>query len=108
ATCADAAFDPSRASAYLKAHFRVAALDGFGFTPAAAAAVGPAGAALRYLKDTQKTDAAHVDRLFVAPKSEHLFIDDASRANLEILKTLQDGGRKGSLLGVLDRNATAM
>ncbi|HEX8705501.1 MAG TPA: DNA mismatch repair protein MutS [Myxococcaceae bacterium] len=102
-----AAFEPARASAYLRNHFAVASLEAFGLAEAPLA-TGAAGAALRYLKDTQKTPAAHVDRLTRLERSGHLLMDESSRANLEVLKTLRDGARKGSLLGVLDRTATSM
>jgi DNA mismatch repair protein MutS len=102
-----AAFEAPRATAYLKGHFAVASLEAFGLADAPLA-TGAAGAALRYLKDTQKTNASHVDRLSRLERSGHLLMDESSRANLEVLKTLRDGARKGSLLGVLDRTATSM
>ena len=101
-----AAFEPPRAAAFLRAHFQVASLEGFGLIDAPAATAA-AGAALRYLKSTQKTQAVHVDRLSLLRPDGYLILDDASRANLEILRNLRDGGRAGSLLGVLDRTATA-
>jgi DNA mismatch repair protein MutS len=102
-----AAFEPARATAYLKGHFAVATLEAFGLHDMPLA-TGAAGAALRYLKDTQKTAAAHVDRLSRLERGGQLMMDESSRSNLEVLKTLRDGARKGSLLGVLDRTATSM
>ncbi len=105
-----AAFEPSRAAALLKAHLHVASLDGYGLSEQGqlSPAVGAAGAALRYLKDTQKTAAAHVDRIALLQRGKHLVLDEATRANLEVLRTLKDGAKKGSLLSVVDRTATAM
>ena len=54
------AFEVKRGEAQLKSHFGVASLEGFGLSPKSPA-IGAASAALRYLKDTQKTPAAHVD-----------------------------------------------
>ena len=102
-----AAFEPQRATIYLRGHFAVQSLEAFGLHDAPLA-TGAAGAALRYLKDTQKTAAAHVDRLSRHQRGVHLLMDEASRSNLEVLRTLRDGGRKGSLLGVLDRTATGL
>ncbi|MBM7116143.1 DNA mismatch repair protein MutS [Archangium primigenium] len=102
-----AAFEPARAAVYLRGHFAVQSLEAFGLQDAPLA-TGAAGAALRYLKDTQKTAAAHVDRLSRQQRGGHLVMDESSRANLEVLRTLRDGGRKGSLLGVLDRTATGL
>src|SRR5439155_13943744 len=70
--------------------------------------VGAAGAALRYLKQTQRAQGGHVDRLSLQPRGGFLVLDDSSRAHLEILKSLKDGELTGSLLGVLDRTVTAM
>ncbi|HYO71352.1 MAG TPA: DNA mismatch repair protein MutS, partial [Archangium sp.] len=102
-----AGFEPGRATIYLRNHFAVQSLEAFGLQDAPLA-TGAAGAALRYLKDTQKTAAAHVDRLSRHQRGVHLLMDEASRSNLEVLRTLRDGGRKGSLLGVLDRTATGL
>jgi DNA mismatch repair protein MutS len=102
-----AAFDPARAGAYLKAHFQVASLQGYGVEDLPLAR-GAAGAALRYLKDTQKTAGAHVDRLAALPPGGTLILDESTRANLELTRSLRDGGRKGTLLGVLDSCATGM
>src|SRR5262249_2214822 len=55
-------FDPTRAGAFLRTHFGVSSLEGFGIE-GAPRAVASAGAALRYLKDTQRTDARHVHAL---------------------------------------------
>ncbi len=101
------AFDPARAAAFLKSHFRVASLEGFGLGQAPRA-VAAAGGALRYLKNTQKTDARHVDRIQFSHREDVLVLDESTRANLEILRTVRDGSRVGSLLGVLDRTATGM
>jgi DNA mismatch repair protein MutS len=100
-------FHPVRAAAFLRAHFQVAALDGFGLE-SAPRAVAAAGAALRYLKETQRTEAAHVTALRLEPLGAAVVLDAVTRANLELLRTLRDGGRKGSLLGVLDRTVTSL
>ncbi|MGQ0504238.1 MAG: DNA mismatch repair protein MutS [Myxococcaceae bacterium] len=107
ASCEKAAFETPRAAAFLKSHFAVATLEGFGLD-GVPLAVGAAGAALRYLKDTQKTQGSHIDRVTLMTRGRNLVLDDSSRSNLEITRTLRDGGRKGSLLGVLDRTATGM
>ena len=100
-------FHPVRAAAFLRSHFQVAALDGFGLL-AAPLATAAAGAALRYLKETQRTEGAHVTGLRLEPLGASVVLDAVTRANLELLRTLRDGGRKGSLLGVLDRTVTSL
>jgi DNA mismatch repair protein MutS len=101
------AFEPSRAAALLKGHFKVASLAGFGLE-GAPWATSAAGAALRYLRDTQRTEARHVDRVSRLERGTHLLLDEATRRNLELLRPLRDGGRKSTLLGTLDRTATGM
>ncbi len=101
------AFDAKRGRALLTAHLQVQNLEGFGVDKAGPS-LGAAGAALRYLKETQKSAAGHVDRISLAARGGQLVIDEASRANLELVRTLKDGGRAGSLLGVLDRSVTSL
>ncbi|MEW6430280.1 MAG: DNA mismatch repair protein MutS [Myxococcota bacterium] len=101
------AFTTKRAKALLLSHFGVQSLDGFGLEKAGPS-IGAAGAALRYVRDTQKSQAGHVDRISLQRRGGVLVIDEASRANLELVRTLKDGTRAGSLLGVLDRSATPL
>jgi DNA mismatch repair protein MutS len=97
-------FDSAAAEMRLKSHFGVAALDGFGaFTRAEVSALGTL---LDYVLLTQ------VGRVPVlrAPRreepSDRMIIDQATRANLELTKSL--AGETGtSLLSVLDRTVTA-
>ena len=100
-------FDPTRAGAFLRTHFGVATLEGFG-VESAPRAVGAAGAALRYLKDTQRTEARHVHALRRVPLESVLVLDETTRTNLEVLRTMREGSRAGSLLGVVDRTVTAL
>ncbi|MBK7858319.1 MAG: DNA mismatch repair protein MutS [Archangiaceae bacterium] len=100
-------FQVSRARAFLTQHFQVQTLDSFGLADSSAS-VGAAGAALRYLKDTQKSDGGHVDRLSLQPRGGYLVLDESTRAHLELTKSLKDSGRSGTLLSVLDRTVTPL
>jgi len=73
-----------------------------------AAGVPAAGALLHYLRETQRGKAAHIREITVYETRDHLVLDEATRRNLELTATLADGRRKGSLLGIMDRTATAM
>jgi DNA mismatch repair protein MutS len=101
------AFAPARARAFLEAHFQVASLEGFGLS-GHDASVAAAGAALRYVKETQKSPSGHVDRVSLQGRGGQLLIDDATRGHLELLRSLKDGTRAGSLLSVIDRTVTAL
>lgn len=103
------AFDERRCRPMLQAHFGVASLDGFGLAaPQMGPSLGAAGAALRYLKETQKSQAGHVDRIVLQPRGGMLIIDEASRANLELLRAIKDGSRSGTLVSVIDQTATSL
>ena len=107
ATLPPDAFLESRARAALLQHLQAATLEGFG-VDGAGPSLGAAGAALRYLKDTQKSSAGHVDRIHLQRRGGHLVLDEASRQNLELLRNLRDGTRAGTLLQVVDRTRTPM
>ncbi|MEW6191984.1 MAG: DNA mismatch repair protein MutS [Bacillota bacterium] len=72
------------------------------------AAVAAAGALAAYLKETQKRDLAHMKVIsFYTPRG-FMMLDAATRRNLELTRSLQDGGRRGTLLEVLDHTLTGM
>jgi len=103
----DRAFELERARRELLAHFGVATLEAFGCEglPRATAA---AGAALRYLRETQKRDLTHVTTLVTRTAQDVLAIDWLTRRNLELVESLADGSRRGTLVDVLDHTKTAM
>ena len=102
------AFATSAARETLNDHFQTSSLEGFGFSDGDAPAVRAAGAILDYLRETQKTSLAHIDRLIPYEPESTLQIDEATRRSLEIIRTLRHGRREGSLLAMLDRTASAM
>jgi DNA mismatch repair protein MutS len=99
--------DPRAARQHLLAHFGVVTLEAFGCEglPQATAA---GGAALRYVRDTQKRDLTHVTGLRVRDRADGLVLDALTRRNLELTESLADGGRAGTLLAVLDLCVTPM
>ncbi len=101
------AFDVRGARRELLNHFGVVTLEAFGCEglPRGTAA---AGAALRYVRETQKRDLTHVTELRTRGEADHLVVDALTRRNLELVENLADGGRRGSLLDVLDLTRTAM
>ncbi len=72
------------------------------------AATAAAGAVLHYLQETQKGTLSHLQPLKTYLAQDYMLLDDFTRRNLELTGTLLDGGRRGSLLGVMDRTITAM
>ncbi|MGI9455905.1 MAG: DNA mismatch repair protein MutS [Aeoliella sp.] len=106
------AFAQQQAGDLLARHFGTQSLAGFGFdaeyNEGDRIALTAAAATLEYLTETQKTDLSHIARLTPLRSSASLEIDAATWRSLEITQTLRDGGRDGSLLGVLDRTTTGM
>jgi DNA mismatch repair protein MutS len=103
----DRAFDTDRARRELLAHFGVVTLEAFG-CEGLARATAAAGAVLRYVRETQKRDLAHVTGLTTRAARDALVVDSITRRNLELTESLVDGGRRGTLLDVLDHTRTPM
>lgn len=104
---ADWVYDRDYTERLIRDHFGVASpaalgCDGFAEGLQAAAAV------LHYLQETQKGRVDHIRELRAYRSQEFLVLDETTRRNLELTATLSEGKRRGSLLGLLDRTATAM
>ncbi|MDI6784083.1 MAG: DNA mismatch repair protein MutS, partial [bacterium] len=96
----------------LTQQFQTTTLKGFGCEEMHLA-VGAAGAILAYLKDTQKTELAHLNSLRTYATEDYLILDAATIQNLEIFHTQRSTpdsfrGKSGSLLGIIDETMTAM
>ncbi len=91
-------------------HFKTATLEGFGFTDGKAdvPALRAAGAVLDYLGETQCRSLEHLDTLIPYRTGRQLEIDEASRRSLEIARTMREGRRDNTLLGILDHCTTSM
>jgi DNA mismatch repair protein MutS len=103
----DWVFEADYAVEQLSRFFGVSGLQSFGcqdlpFAQQAASAV------LYYLQQTQKDELRHIRPLQTYHTRHFMVLDDATRRNLELTATLQEGKKRGSLLGVLDRTVTAM
>jgi DNA mismatch repair protein MutS len=103
----DWTFDPTTSRQALCRHFNVATLFGFGFDDAQPC-IRAAGALLIYLEETLKANLGHLRTLRPHRANSHLFLDEVTRRSLEIVSTLRDGQRDGTLLAVVDRTVTAM
>ncbi|MCC2654464.1 MAG: mismatch repair protein MutS, partial [Microvirga sp.] len=95
--------DPASAERRLKSYFGVATLDAFGaFSPAEITA---AGSALFYVEKTQIASRPVLNPPSRDTSGAALAIDAATRANLELTRTLS-GERAGSLLATIDCTVT--
>ncbi|MEZ2221236.1 DNA mismatch repair protein MutS [Rhizobium sp. RCC_161_2] len=96
-------FDSASAEGRITRYFGVSTLDGFGtFTRAELAA---AAAAVAYVEKTQIAERPPLGMPERESGASTLFIDPATRANLELVRTLS-GDRNGSLLKAIDRTVT--
>jgi DNA mismatch repair protein MutS len=96
-------FDSSAGERRLKAHLGVGALDGFGsFSKAEIAAMG---ALLDYVELTQVGRMPALTPPRRVATAAAMQIDAATRANLELVKTLK-GEARGSLFSTIDRTVT--
>jgi len=100
-------YDREAAQEKLKSFFKVQSLDSFGLGEVSAA-WGAAVAILEYLKETQKNNLAQINEIKPYFATQFMFIDAATRRNLELIQTIRDKSFRGSLLWVLDKTRTPM
>jgi DNA mismatch repair protein MutS len=63
---------------------------------------------LAYLKETQKRSMDHLHRVELYEPAAYMVLDQFTRRNLELVETIRDKSKKGSLLWMLDQTSTAM
>lgn len=100
-------FDDEMCRRTLKEHFHVNALEGLGISDYDSGIIA-AGALFRYLTETQKTALSHMTTIRPYSADTFMLIDSSSRRNLELVETLREKQKRGSLLWVLDKTKTAM
>lgn len=66
------------------------------------------GILLNYVRDVMQSDISHINSLEHIDNERRLVIDAASLRHLEVTQNVRDGGRRGTLLDVLDKTNTAM
>ncbi len=101
-------FDPELAREELTRTFRVATLDGLGIEPGDQAALGAAGALLRYARELKPGGLPHVTRPRIVRTGDVLPLDEMTRRNLELVEPLRPGAAGATLLDGLDRTMTPM
>lgn len=67
-----------------------------------------AGVVLSYIEETQKIANAHTKEIRVYSKEEYLELDLNTRRNLELVESMRNKEKRGSLLWVLDKTKTSM
>lgn len=91
----------------LREHFKVNSLEGLGLGDYDCG-VTAAGAVLQYLYETQKSTLDHMTTIVPYSTGAYMVLDSSTRRNLELLETMREKQKRGSLLWVLDKTHTAM
>lgn len=71
-------------------------------------AICAAGALVEYLKETQKHALRNIDGIKYIASDSYMRLDNTAIRNLELVKTLAEGKKYGSLLWLLDKTRTSM
>ncbi|PXX52942.1 DNA mismatch repair protein MutS [Hungatella effluvii] len=91
----------------LKEHFKVGSLDGLGLQDYDTGVIA-AGAVMEYMYETQKSTLSHITTIVPYSTGQFMIIDTSTRRNLELLETMREKQKRGTLLWVLDKTKTAM
>ena len=91
----------------LTEHFKTHSLKGFGVEELKTAHIA-AGSLLHYMQETQKAYLRHLRRLYAYESNEFMSLDPATKRNLELTASLQEGGTDGTLISIMDKTSTAM
>jgi len=105
-SCEDWTFSYSEAYRRLLEHFKTGSLEGFGCEDLKLA-VSAAGALIRYLHETQKSALEHISTINPFNVHNYMLMDHATVRSLELVES-SEGGRKSSLLDLLDLSQTPM
>ncbi|MEW6672643.1 MAG: DNA mismatch repair protein MutS [Thermodesulfobacteriota bacterium] len=100
-------FEYGRCRQRLLDQFRTLSLEGFG-CETLKSGVRAAGAIVYYIGETQKKQIEHVSRIETYSLNSYLAVDELSCQNLELIRNIRSGTRKGTLIAVIDRTLTAM
>jgi DNA mismatch repair protein MutS len=100
-------FRPSEAQSILKKHFKVSSLEAFGAEGKKLGSTA-AGAALAYVQSLYQVPLDHISTLRWYSLSQYMQLDEISRRNLELVRSIRYGTRHGSLISVLDQTQTPM
>jgi len=98
-------FDHYTARQALLAHFGVDSLRGFGCEELTEG-VAAAGAVIQYLSETQRTTLSHIRKLTRFERERFLQMNAATIRALELVESMGERARAGSLLGLMDRTVT--
>ena len=103
----DAYYNLNNAESVLKEHFKVSTLSAFNIEKDFES-ISCAGALISYLQETQKHALKNICSIRKEIVGKNMMLDVNAVCNLELVKTLREGKRYGSLLWLLDKTKTSM
>jgi DNA mismatch repair protein MutS len=103
----DSYFDPFKGEIALKNHLGVSSLDGIGLT-GKPFLISTLYALLQYLKELRRDELSFLRRVSLRNFTDFMILDSVCIKNLELIRNIRDGGKEGSLYGILDITKTSM
>lgn len=100
-------FEVNFAENNLKTVFKTQSLESFGYSKYKTG-FRAAGALLAYVWETLKGNMPKFDRIESYELSEYMILDASTRKNLELVETLREKNKYGSLLWAIDKTKTNM
>ena len=100
-------FDEKLSTDLILKHFKTNSLESLGLREFEIGTIA-AGALLKYLYEIQKSSLEHMTHIRPYVNGNYMMLDHATRRNLELVETLREKQKRGSLLWVLDKTKTAM
>ncbi|MBN2796348.1 MAG: DNA mismatch repair protein MutS [Clostridia bacterium] len=100
-------FKYAQAEQVIKRLFNVYAIESLGLSESEHMTIA-SGALLNYIEETQKCNLSHFNHIEIYQHNHYMVLDKFTRRNLELSETMRGNEKKGSLLWVLDKTATAM
>ncbi len=71
-------------------------------------AISASGALIKYLLESQKRTLNHINQIVTEKNTDFLYLDIATCRNLEIIETIREQKKRGSLLWLLDNTKSSM
>ena len=103
----DQTFGEEECRKILQKHFHTASMKALGLEDFSCGSIA-AGALFRYLYETQKNSMQQMTSITPYYSDRFMLLDSSTVRNLELIETMREKQKKGSLLGILDRTKTAM
>ena len=100
-------YEYAEAKKLIKEHFNVFTLESLGVQDKKIGMIA-AAVALSYIKSLRTEDLTHLNTINYYSLDEYMQIDEISRRNLELFRSMRTNDREASLLSVIDETRTPM